>query len=204
MLPIRFSPAALFVVIAFTTAACGSSGRGEDAPGATAGQAIESTDPAAAPPGFAQVKDGLYRGAHPDRGALAYLQKLGVTTILSLQQPAGSIIEGDKANEVEDEQAGAAELGLAYVSVPMTSWASADAYDDAWSQIRPMLDSPSGLYVHCEHGKDRTGLVIALERVFVEQWAPERAHDEMLALGHSSLLVKLDSYFWSKTEGTAR
>ena len=210
MTAVRFSRASLFLAT-LTAAACASSG--DDRTIATAGQAIEGNAANAAnaanangdaPPAFAQVKEGLYRGGHPDRAGLEYLQTLGVTKIVSLQQPEGSIVEGDRADEVAAEVADAAYLGLAYVSVPMTSWASASAYDDAWSQLRPLLEAPAGLYVHCQHGKDRTGLVIALERVLVEGWSPDRAHDEMLMMGHSRLLVKLDAYFWAATGGTDR
>jgi tyrosine-protein phosphatase SIW14 len=194
----RFMRRLLLAALAITAVACASS---DDRAVTTTDQALEAD---AEPPAFAAVKDGLYRGGHPDRAGLEYLQKLGVGKILSLQQPDGSIIEGDRAAEVAAEQADAAALGLEYVSIPMTSWASASAYDDAWSQIKPLLDRPAGLYVHCEHGKDRTGLVIALERVVLEGWSPEQAHDEMLAHGHSRFLVKLDAYFWSATGGAER
>jgi hypothetical protein len=177
---------------------CASPSAHDEPAGANA-QSITTSN--GAPPNFAQVKDGLYRGGHPDRAALEYLKGIGVTSILSLQEPEGSVIEGDKADEIAEERADAADLGLSYASVPMSSWSRSETYDQNWDDVRPMLDKPSGLFVHCEHGKDRTGLVIALERVAVEGWTPDAAHHEMVELGHSSLLVMIDRYFWSKTGG---
>jgi protein tyrosine/serine phosphatase len=151
---------------------------------------------------FHEVREGLYRGGHPDRCALEYLKDLGVTTILSLQKPQGSLVEGDTAAQTERERRDAAELGLAYVSAPMTSWASKTTYDALWNEVAPWLEHASGrrgLFVHCLHGRDRTGLVMGLERVLMEGWTPHRAYQEMVALGHSRLLVKLDCFFRFKT-----
>jgi hypothetical protein len=40
---------------------------------------------------------------------------------------------------------------------------------------------------------------VALERVQIEKWAPQKAHDEMLALGFHEIFVGLDEYFERKT-----
>lgn len=153
------------------------------------------------PPGeLHEVKKGLWRGAHPDRAGLEHVKSLGVKTIVSLQQPDGSAIEGDKADEVAQEQEDAKALGLRYISVPMSSWSIGPTYDHDWDQVKPLLEKPDGVYVHCQHGHDRTGLIIALERVFVEGKSPEEAHDEWLALGHTPLLFMMDAYFGLKTK----
>jgi len=60
--------------------------------------------------------------------------------------------------------------------------------------------TPRPIYVHCAHGADRTGLIIALYRVFVQGWAPQKAHDEMKAMGHNFFhqifTHDMDQYFW--------
>jgi hypothetical protein len=46
-----------------------------------------------------------------------------------------------------------------------------------------------GTYVHCTHGQDRTGLVVACFRVQCEGWSKDAATVEMLSLGfHRGLL----------------
>ncbi len=47
------------------------------------------------------------------------------------------------------------------------------------------------IYVHCEHGKDRTGLVIALYRMRADGWSQEQAAAEMKEMGHTGLLDEL-------------
>lgn len=165
-----------------------------DAPSATPGPLAGTP-----PDELHEVKKGLWRGAHPNRAGLEHVKSLGVKTILSLQQPDGSKIEGDVAEEVAQEQVDAKALGLEYISVPMSSWSDAATYDAAWTKVKPVL-AKDGVYVHCQHGHDRTGLVIALERVFIEKKSPDEAHQEWKDLGHTSLLFRMDSYFDEKTD----
>lgn len=59
----------------------------------------------------------------------------------------------------------------------------------AVSHIQP------GTYVHCSHGQDRTGLVIAVYRVTHDHWTKAQAEKEMLSNGfHKSLHGLWD--FW--------
>ena len=58
--------------------------------------------------------------------------------------------------------------------------------------LRALKAADRPIYVHCEHGKDRTGLVIALYRVRYDGWTPERAAAEMAAMGHTG---HLDRFF---------
>jgi protein tyrosine/serine phosphatase len=55
------------------------------------------------------------------------------------------------------------------------------------------------IFVHCEHGRDRTGMIIGLYRVFHEKWKAEDAWSEMLARGFRSMLVSLTRYFSLQT-----
>ena len=57
------------------------------------------------------------------------------------------------------------------------------------------------IYVHCQHGKDRTGLVVALERIQTEKWSVVNARAEWIAFGHGSIsrifTRSLDRYFFA-------
>jgi protein tyrosine/serine phosphatase len=46
---------------------------------------------------------------------------------------------------------------------------------------------------------DRTGVIIALHRVYNEGWTPKDANDEMMALGFNTLLIPLHKYYEKKT-----
>ena len=47
----------------------------------------------------------------------------------------------------------------------------------------------SGTFVHCTHGQDRTGLIIAIYRLTKCGWSKKKAQREMLKLGfHKEML----------------
>ena len=49
------------------------------------------------------------------------------------------------------------------------------------------------VYLHCTHGRDRTGLIAALFRVFVDGIAPDVAHAEMITAGFRPINRGLDA-----------
>jgi hypothetical protein len=51
------------------------------------------------------------------------------------------------------------------------------------------------VYVHCSHGRDRTGLVVGFFRVFVQKWDPAKAREEMGVEGFRPLNVNLFLYW---------
>lgn len=58
--------------------------------------------------------------------------------------------------------------------------------------------------VHCTHGRDRTGLVVAAERVEVERWTKDMAWKEMLDHGFRWELPGLDLFFATMSAEIAR
>lgn len=149
---------------------------------------------------FHKVRKGLYRGGHPDGKGLDYLKKLGVKTIVDLE--VGDFIEAfpwDIYGEVD----GAKSRHLTLVREPMSAFepAVSDDFDAKMRAIEKILADPTKapVYVHCKHGQDRTGLVIGLERVQHEHWAPKDAYAEMLRLGFHPEFLGLHHYFEEKT-----
>jgi tyrosine-protein phosphatase SIW14 len=152
------------------------------------------------PPNFHQVRTGLYRGGHPDSGALDYLRAHGVRTIVDLE--IADLIEATPA-QIATELSDARARGFTIVHLPISAFSPAlsghfDAMVfDALGVMSRSIELP--VYVHCAHGQDRTGLVIGLERVLQEHWAPARAYQEMLVLGFHPMFIGLDEYFERKT-----
>ena len=118
------------------------------------------------------------------------LQRQGVRTIIDLE---------DDASAESAERSYAARLGLAWISEPMN--ASANPSDSEMNQILALLQDSRRypIFVHCKYGEDRTGLIIALHRVFSQGWTPKAAHDEMMDLGYDPFLVAMNKYFENKT-----
>jgi protein tyrosine/serine phosphatase len=156
------------------------------------------------PSNFNMVRTGLFRGGHPDLGQMTFLKNLGIKTIVDLE--VDDLIEATP-DEIADEIANASKMGLTLIRAPMSAFepAIANSFDKMIDSLMKNFTDPglSPIYVHCRHGQDRTGLVIGLERVIVENWKPEDAYSEMVSIGFHPMFLGLKDYFQRKTGWTA-
>lgn len=125
-----------------------------------------------------KVTDQIYRGPHPEM--MIDLQRLGIRSILSLQTGAQDMFRG--RTYVEDEEAEKVGISVSHLRLdnlrPPTK-------DQVTRCLRVMTYPPAlPIYVHCKHGVDRTGFIIAAYRVLVQGWDVEDALEEMYELGH--------------------
>ena len=195
---LRGSASVLLLSLSVTLGACTATASDE-------GDATETSTAAdsvvEAPPNFLRVRDGLYRGGHPSAGNLAYLQSLGVQTIVDLE--ISDFIEAYPW-DISAEERNASARGFTFVRKPMSAFepAVSTRFDDQMTSIMDILRGASAahpVYVHCRHGQDRTGLVIGIERVELEHVAPADAYSEMLANGFHSAFLGLNHYFEART-----
>jgi len=122
------------------------------------------------------VENGIYRGGQPDAKDLEWLKELGVKTILKLNT-AG----------LEKERAACERLGLKLVHIPtkaesITKIRNCRSVEDAMQVLKDRDEWP--VYVHCEHGRDRTGYIVGLYRLQVEGWSWSRVDEELASFGH--------------------
>jgi len=119
-----------------------------------------------------EVAPGIFRSAQPDPEELRAAQKRGVRTVVVL-----------RSRIPDEERKAAAELGLELVHVPMdgTKMPSMEEVDQAMTVILDPSKRP--VLVHCVHGEERTGAVIAAYRVVADGWDPAAAESEALELG---------------------
>jgi len=77
--------------------------------------------------------------------------------------------------------------GMTYVEIPMTATAfgaTVPSDHDLERFFDAVLDSTARpVYMHCVHGKDRTGAMAALYRIEVTGWSSEKALAEMDRMG---------------------
>ena len=129
------------------------------------------------PPNFGVVEEGkIYRGAQPNRADLEALQRIGVRTILELN-----------TNDRNSERAETRRLGMRLIEVPLNArtvgtWKSCAEVERAYEAMVDSANWP--VYVHCEHGRDRTGFLIGLYRERNESWDFGRVSDELSEYGH--------------------
>jgi protein tyrosine phosphatase (PTP) superfamily phosphohydrolase (DUF442 family) len=129
-----------------------------------------------------RIEDGLYRAAQPTAAGFADLSGLGVHSVLDVAGGAG-----DDALVPKDS--------IRLFHVPMSAWGLHD--DLVLSALRVMADPGNRpLLIHCQHGADRTGAMVALYRVVVQGWSKADAIREMNEGGyhHSFLWKSLDHY----------
>lgn len=178
------TPRAFALSLLLVAAACGG-----QVPETDQGLSGDAADQDLAPP-IEVVSAGIYRGRRPDAATLSQLKALGVKTILNLE---------DDTAAVKAERAQVAQLGMSFVSTPMSGfWAPHDAtVNAALAHMASQAERP--IFVHCLHGEDRTGLIVGLTRIYQQGWTPAQAYKEMIAKGFHKILVFLNHYFETRT-----
>ncbi len=126
---------------------------------------------------FGKVAEGIYRGAEPDTAAVKNLQQLGIKTIIDLRKPG----QVRKAEAVEAQAA-----GILYTNVSMPGLSRPT--DAQVNNVLVLMDTlPKPLFLHCQHGCDRTGTIIACYRIQHDKWTHETAWQEAVRYGISRL-----------------
>jgi tyrosine-protein phosphatase SIW14 len=125
-------------------------------------------------PNFHKVNDLLYRGAQPKSGGLELLWELGIKTVINL-----------RANDfrAKQEEVDARIAGLRYFNFPLERWGRPP--DKEMDQVLSIINNPDNhpVFVHCQHGADRTGVVIAAYRITHDGWTSKQATAEIKRYG---------------------
>jgi protein tyrosine phosphatase (PTP) superfamily phosphohydrolase (DUF442 family) len=112
-----------------------------------------------------QVTTNLYRGAQPITEGMAHLKALGIRTVINLRA----------FHSDQDEVAG---TGLKSVRFETKPWHAEE--EDVVGFLKVVTDTNNApVFVHCQRGADRTGLMCAMYRIVVCGWTKPEAIDEM-------------------------
>ncbi len=134
-------------------------------------------------PNLHKVSENLYRGAQPDANGIVKLQEMGIKSILNLRA-----FNSDK-NEIGD-------VNIGYEHISITAWHP--EYKEIVKFLEIVTDpNKTPVFIHCQHGADRTGLMCAVYRAAVEGWSKEDALDEMIygGYGFHSIWKNLLNYY---------
>ena len=112
-----------------------------------------------------KVSDTLYRGEQPTAEGFEELEKLGIKTVVNLRS-------------LHSDRDGLEGTELGYEHIRMEAW---DPEPDEVKTFLEIVTDPEKqpVFVHCMHGADRTGTMVAVYRIVIEDWDSEKAINEM-------------------------
>lgn len=133
-------------------------------------------------PNFYRVSDWLYRSAQPSAAGFTEVEKLGIKTVVSLRA-----FHSDKKKLTG--------TGLRYENIDFKTWHPEQ--EDIIRFLKIVSDTNNHpILVHCQHGADRTGTMVAIYRVAMEGWSKKEALAEMTSnkFGFHKIWRNLISY----------
>jgi tyrosine-protein phosphatase SIW14 len=124
---------------------------------------------------FGQISENYYRGGQPEAADIASLKKLGIRTVIDLQQ------DGD-----EQERDWVQDAGLTFFRIPLST--SKPATAEQTEYFLKLVDDPNNwpVFVHCAAGRHRTGGMTAIYRITHDSWTADQAYEEMKKYGYYS------------------
>jgi tyrosine-protein phosphatase SIW14 len=133
-------------------------------------------------PNLHKVSDDLYRGAQPSDDGLRRLPEFGIRTVVNVR---GS----------DDDLGVVRAAALEYHFIPMSAWNLRDRDIVRFLRIATNPQS-TPVFLHCQHGADRTGMLCAMYRIAVQGWSKQDAIEEMTCggMGFHSLYGNLVRY----------
>jgi protein tyrosine phosphatase (PTP) superfamily phosphohydrolase (DUF442 family) len=116
-------------------------------------------------PNLHKVTPSLYRGAQPLDPGFAQLKNLGIKTVINL-----------RAFHSDREMTG--KTGLKCEDISFKTWHPEDEDVIRFLQIAGNAEN-APVFVHCQHGADRTGTMCAIYRMVICGWDKDTAIREM-------------------------
>ena len=133
-------------------------------------------------PNFAVVSPVLSRGAQPTHEGFRLLRERGIRTVVALRW-------------LHDDDAALAGLGLNSYWIRAKQWHPEN--EDVVRAMKVILTPEyQPVFVHCQAGKDRTGLVVAVYRILVDGWSVDDAIGERRLFGATD--------FWEESKAFLR
>lgn len=129
---------------------------------------------------FARVSAVLYRGAQPNREGFVQLKSMGVKTVINLRDHHSDrrILRG---------------LGFKYVHLPCET---SDPEEPQVLAFLKVVADPANqpVFVHCQHGSDRTGMMVVCYRIVLEGWDKQQALEELPTFGFHNIWWNIRSF----------
>lgn len=115
-----------------------------------------------------QITPLIYRSAQPNAQGMQSLDVMGIDTVLNLRSfhRDDALLQGTRLHAIR---------------IPLRAWdVDEDEEDKLVAALQLLNNTKTPILVHCQHGSDRTGTVIALYRMVIQHWSKEQAIAEMI------------------------
>ncbi len=132
-----------------------------------------------------QISDFVFRSEQPLQAQSTQLQTLGIDSIISLRG------RNQTAEEFQNSD-------FTLMHIPINTWAmNRQDVLAVMQQLKLAQQKQQKVLIHCYHGSDRTGTMIAMYRILFEQWSIENAVTEMKygGYGFHPIWVNIDYLF---------
>jgi protein tyrosine phosphatase (PTP) superfamily phosphohydrolase (DUF442 family) len=128
-----------------------------------------------------RVAPGVLRGAQPGKDGYATLKAMGVRTVIDM-----------RTTDSEQKQVEAPGMRAIAIPIEMTR----DGLKEKVDKVVALMADPANqpVFVHCRHGQDRTGIVVAAYRMKQQGWSLADAETEMQAFGFNDIWINFKKF----------
>lgn len=140
-----------------------------------------------------KVDDLVYRSEQPDDKGMQELARFGIKRVLNLRN----------FHSDDDELKDSGESMTLY-RVAMQAEGITDS--EIIAALKVIMEEETPILIHCWHGSDRTGTVIALYRIIFQNWSRQAALDELIngGYGYHPIYKSIPNYILSVDLDTIR
>jgi len=110
-----------------------------------------------------KLNDSIYRSGQPHKKGMKELEEMGIKTIVNLRNTKNDCKEAKSTQ-------------LKLIHIPINTWRM--DYADVVAGLKAIKAAEKPCLIHCWHGSDRTGVMIAANRMVNENWTKEMAITE--------------------------
>lgn len=133
---------------------------------------------------YDRVNASLYRGGQPNDLGVQWLRDAGIKSIINLRM----------ANDVwPGEPLAAQECGIQYTNLPLHGF-SAPTRAEVETILTTIERLPKPVFIHCQHGCDRTGTIVACYRIHRDGWTQKAALKEASVYGMSVFELEMKQF----------
>ncbi|MEM1001105.1 MAG: dual specificity protein phosphatase family protein [Bacteroidota bacterium] len=112
---------------------------------------------------FYKLNDSVFRAEQPTKKEFIEMESMGIKSVINFRR-----------NRKDDKKASNTDLQL--IHQPLK--AKEMTVDDLIDSLRNIQGAEKPILIHCWHGSDRTGVVVAAYRIIFEDWTKKEAIEE--------------------------